>query len=343
MLAPGTHRSLPVLAAVRRSPALVERPSARSVRLSVTDRCDFACTYCRPSKHDGYEHGALDLAAWAALMDGLLSAGVRRFRLTGGEPLLHPRIVEIVQLLSDRGVEDLALTTNASRLARLAGPLRAAGLHRINVSIDTLDADRFRALTRGGRLAQVLRGIDEARRVGLGPIKLNAVILRGDNDDELERLVEFAWERDLVPRFLEVMPIAEGAKLVREKLVTVAEMRERLAHLLAPGPIEGEHDRGPARYARARRDSRLRVGFISGTSDTYCATCDRLRVSSTGVLRPCLATEDGVDAAAAAQAGESGRITGLLAEAWSKKPDGQTFKGCTEESAAHVSMRAIGG
>jgi cyclic pyranopterin phosphate synthase len=347
MLEPGSQssrvvRSLPVVREAA-APALVERPSARSVRLSITDRCDFACTYCRPSKQDGYSEHQLDIGAWCTLIDGLVASGVRRFRLTGGEPLLHPGIVEIVREIAARGVSDLALTTNASRLEKLASPLRGAGLHRVNISIDSLDPALFATITRGGRLARVLAGIDAAIAAGLGPIKLNAVVLRGQNDHEIEAITEFAWQRGLVPRFLEVMPIAEGAKLVREQLVTVTEMRTRLAHLLADGPLEAEPDRGPARYLSSRRDPALRVGFISGTSDTYCASCDRLRVSSSGTLRPCLATDDGVDASAAANAKRAEDIPQLLADAWSKKPDGRTFKGCTETSAAGVSMRAIGG
>lgn len=320
-----------------------EQPSPRSVRISVTDRCDFACTYCRPSRSDGYADHRLDLEAWETLIDGLVRAGVHRFRLTGGEPLLHPRIVEVVRAIARRGVGDLALTTNASQLARLAAPLRDAGLHRINVSIDTLDPRRFAEVTRGGRLADVLAGIEAARAAGFAPIKLNVVVLRGLNDDELPDLVRWAWDRDLVPRFLEVMPIAEGARLAKAHLVPVSEMRARLAPLLADEALAPEPDRGPARYVRARHDPARRVGFISGTSDTYCASCDRLRVSSTGVLRPCLATDDGVDAADLANAGDAAAVPGRIAEAWAKKPDGRVFKGCTEDSASKVSMRAIGG
>ena len=315
----------------------------RSVRLSITDRCDFACTYCRPSRNDGYAETRLSLEGWRTTIDGLVAAGVRRVRITGGEPLIHPQVLEIVRMIAARGVEDLALTTNASQLARLAAPLREAGLSRINVSIDTLDEARFAAITRGARLAPVLEGIEAARAAGLGPIKLNAVVLRGVNDDELEPLVRWAWERRLVPRFLEVMPIAEGAKLAPAHLVPVGEMRARLAQLLADEEPALEPDRGPARYVAARHDPSLRVGFISGTSDTYCASCDRLRVSSSGVLRPCLATDDGVDAREAAERGELERLPELLAQAWAQKPDGRSFKGCTEPSAAELSMRAIGG
>jgi len=334
----------------RRSLPLVDASSApgaalppRSVRVSVTDRCDFACTYCRPSRNDGYAEGRLMTPAWQTMFEGLRRAGVRRVRLTGGEPLIHPEIVSIVGHLASLGFEDLALTTNASQLVKLARPLKAAGLVRVNVSIDTLDASRFREITRGGELDKVLAGVDAAIEAGLVPIKLNTVVLRGVNDDEIERIMLWAWERRMVPRFLEVMPIAEGAKLASHHLVTASEMKARLASHLVAEEGEVEPGLGPAKYVRARRDPALRVGFITGTSDTFCASCDRLRVSATGVLRPCLATDDGVDAAQAAQAGDADAIAHKIGEAWALKPDGSLWKGCTEETAASVSMRAIGG
>jgi cyclic pyranopterin phosphate synthase len=331
------RRLLPLLAPAKAA------PPPRSVRVSVTDRCDFACTYCRPSHSDGYSEGRLMVPVWRTMFEGLQKAGVRRVRLTGGEPLIHPEILTIVTALAAMGFEDVALTTNASQLARLAEPLRAAGLHRLNISIDTLDPVRFRDVTRGGDLVKVLAGIDAAIAAGFSPIKLNTVVLRGVNDDELEAILLWAWERRMIPRFLEVMPIAEGARLVKEHLVTAAEMRARLAPHLAPDEARVDPGLGPAKYVSSRLDPALRVGFISGTSDTYCSTCDRLRVSSQGVLRPCLATEDGVDAAAEAKAGDAGGIVDRIAEAWTLKPDGDVWKGCTEETAANVSMRAIGG
>ena len=318
-------------------------PPPRSVRVSVTDRCDFACTYCRPSHSDGYADGRLEVRVWRTMFEGLRRAGVERVRLTGGEPLIHPEIIAIVRELTAVGFMDVALTTNASQLARLARPLAAAGLHRLNISIDTLDPARFKAVTRGGDLAKVLAGIDAALDAGFAPIKLNTVVLRGVNDDELEPILLWAWERRMVPRFLEVMPIAEGARLVREHLVTVSEMRARLADHLVPDDLRADPGLGPAKYTRALRDDALRVGFISGTSDTYCDTCDRLRVSSQGILRPCLATDDGVDASAEARRGDLLGIADRITEAWTLKPDGEVWKGCTEDSAAGVSMRAIGG
>ncbi|MFO0739954.1 MAG: GTP 3',8-cyclase MoaA [Labilithrix sp.] len=314
----------------------------RSVRLSLTDRCDLACIYCRPDRRDGYLEDRLEIEAWKTMAAGLVRAGVRRVRLTGGEPLLHPAIVEVIAFLRGLGIDDLALTTNATRLERHARALRDAGLMRINVSLDTLDADRFHRMTRGGKLDAVVRGIDTARDVGYDEIKLNAVVVKDENDAELEAIVRWCWERGIVPRFLEVMAIGEGAKL-KDRVVRASEMRARLAHLLHPGEAVGEPDRGPARYVVARHDATKKVGFITGTSDTYCKGCDRLRVAADGTLRPCLATNDGVPAARIARAGDVNGVVDAIHDAWEKKPDGEVWKGCTEPDAADVSMRGIGG
>jgi GTP 3',8-cyclase len=332
--------ALTVLQPHRPAPSAGTPP--RSVRLSLTDRCDLACIYCRPNKQDGYLDEQLDLAAWETMVRGLIHAGVRRVRLTGGEPLLHRDIVPVVRLLGTLGLDDIALTTNATRLAKLAVPLREAGLRRINVSLDTLDAARFHRMTRGGKLDVVLRGIDAALAADFDEIKLNAVIVRGENDTEVETIVRWSWERGIVPRLLEVMAIGEGAKLA-DRVVTANEMRARLAHLIMTGEAQREVDRGPARYLVARDDATKKVGFITGTSDTYCKGCDRLRVASDGMLRPCLATNDGLSAADLARSGDAPGVALAIAEAWTKKPDGDVFKGCTEDSAASVSMRGIGG
>ncbi len=338
--------SLPLYPAPPRAPrpqgGAVTRVSPRSVRISLTDRCDLACIYCRPSRSDGYLDHRLDVASWMTMVEGLVAAGVRRVRITGGEPLLFKEVVDVVRGLTRFPLEDIALTTNATRLAPLARPLREAGLRRLTVSLDTLDADRFARITRGGDLAGVLAGIEAARAASFDELKLNVVVVRGENDDELEALTRFAWERGMTPRFLEIMAVGEGAN-VQDRVVTGAEIRARLAHLLEDQKAERDADRGPAKYVQAKGDARLRVGFITGTSDTYCAGCDRLRVGSDGTLRPCLATEDGVGAEDAARSGNPDEIAARVARAWEAKPDGETFRGCTEPSAAHVSIRAIGG
>jgi cyclic pyranopterin phosphate synthase len=337
MQATSPRRSLPIAGD---APPRLE---PRSARVSLTDRCDLACVYCRPSRSDGYFEKRLDDDAWKAMVRALVRAGVKRVRITGGEPLLHPRVAEIVAFIAALGVEDLALTTNATRLEQLAVPLRNAGLRRLTVSLDSLSPERFWRITRGGRLDRVLAGIEAARGAGFDELKTNTVVLRGENDDELDAIVRWAWARDIVPRFIEVMRVGEGANLPADKLVGAGEMRARLAHLLDDERGAPDPERGPARYVRARHDPRLRVGFITGTTDTYCDTCDRMRVASDGMLRPCLATNDGVSAMDLAEAGNVEGLVRAIGDAWSLKPDGRTWKGCTEDTAADVSMRAIGG
>jgi GTP 3',8-cyclase len=319
------------------------RPPPRSVRISLTDRCDMACLYCRPSRKDGYLEDRLGDDAWKAMVRALVDSGVRRVRITGGEPLLHPRVTSLVAFVVELGVEDVALTTNGTLLAELAPSLRAAGLRRLTVSLDSLQADRFFRITRGGNLDRVLRGIDAAREAEFDELKTNTVVLRGENDDELPALACYAWARGIVPRFIELMRVGAGATLPASSLVPAAEMRARLAHLIEDGQGTVDADRGPARYVRARDGQGRRVGFITGSTDTYCQACDRLRVASDGMLRPCLATNDGVRAMDLAEAGDVQALGRAIREAWSLKPDGRTWKGCTESSAATVSMRAIGG
>ena len=345
MHVPSPRRSLPARKALpllgdRRRPAAIE---PRTVRISLTDRCDLACVYCRPSRNDGYLERRLDDEAWRSMVRALVQKGVRRVRITGGEPLLHPRVTELVAFVASLGVDDLALTTNATQLEKLARPLRDAGLRRLTVSLDSLVPERFWRITRGGKLDRVLAGIDAARAAGFDELKTNTVVLRDDNDDELPSLVEWAWARGIVPRFIELMRVGEGAHLPAEKLVGNAEMRASLGHLLEDEAGSRDPERGPAKYVSARHDARLRVGFITGTTDTYCDTCDRLRVASDGTLRPCLATNDGVEAMALAEQGDIPGLVRAIDDAWALKPDGSTWKGCTEDTAAEVSMRAIGG
>ncbi len=324
----------------------VERAEPRAVRLSITDRCDLACVYCRPHRRDGYlpAERRIDARYWATLVEGLAKRGVRRVRLTGGEPLLHPAVVDIARAIAAvDAIEDLAITTNGTQLRELAGPLRDAGVTRLNLSIDSLDAKRFFRLSRGGRLDQVLAGLEAARAAGF-ELKTNTVVIGPDNDDlrnddELVALAELAFAHNATPRFLELMTVGEGARL-KARFIAYPAIRSRLSSLLVDEDAAREPDRGPAVYARAR-DGR-RVGFITGTSDTFCSGCDRLRVSSDGRLRPCLATNDAVDVSHAIKTGDTDAIAEGLDAAWSIKP-GDGWGGCTESTAASVDMRATGG
>lgn len=277
------------------------------------------------------------------MLSDLLGSGVRRVRFTGGEPLLSPHVLPLIEHAVACGAEDIALTTNGTRLRELAWSLRKAGLRRLTVSLDTLEPERFSTLTRGGRLPIVLDGLDAALDVGFEEIKLNTVVLRGQNDHELESITRFAWARGIVPRFIELMTIGAGASLPSERHFSAAEIWQRLAPLVCEASPEFEPDRGPARYLTSREDPRLRLGVISGHTDTYCESCDRLRVSSAGHVRACLARPDFVDVRPALQLDTPEAVLAAIEHAWSQKPDGRTFRGCTEPSAAEISMRAIGG
>lgn len=337
--------SLPVIPP--RAPAF-ERAAPRAVRVSITDRCDLACVYCRPHRRDGYlpAERRLPVSQWKTLVEGLVARGVRRVRITGGEPLLHPHVVEIAGAIAAvPGVEDLAITTNATQLAALAMPLRDAGVRRLNVSLDSLDAKRFFRMTRGGRLEAVLDGLAAARAAGFDEIKTNTVVVgaEGDdpgNEDEVVTIARFALDFGATPRFLELMTVGEGARMAG-RVVPFAAMRALLSTLLVEDDPIRELDRGPAVYVPTR-DRLRRIGFVTGTSENFCRGCDRLRVSSDGRLRPCLATNDAVDVSAAVRTRDFDAIGRSLADAWAYKPQAG-WQGCCEGSAATVDMRATGG
>lgn len=322
-----------------------ERAAPRAARLSIIDRCDLACVYCRPHRRDGEPlrgSSRLDVAAWETLVRGLVLRGVRRIRLTGGEPLVHPRVVEIVRAVARvPGVEDVSLTTNGTRLSLLAGALRDAGLRRLNVSVDTLDAGRFFRLTRGGRLAEVLEGLAAAARAGFEDTKINTVVLAGENEAELVPIVRWAWALGATPRLLELMGVGEAARM-NARVVPYAAIRARVAGLLRVDEPVQEPDRGPARYVLSR-DGHHRIGFITGASESFCDGCDRLRVSSDGRLLACLASPDALDAAAAIRRGDVEGVAAQLDAAWARKPGGDAWRGCAEASAARVAMRSTGG
>jgi GTP 3',8-cyclase len=268
-----------------------------NLRISVTDRCNLRCTYCMPEEVTFLDRSELltfeEMAAFVRVAAGL---GVDKVRLTGGEPLLRRGLAALVRMLCDiDGVRDLGLTTNAVLLADQAKPLHDAGLRRLNISLDTLDPERFRQVARRDALADVLAGIDAARAVGFERIKVNAVILRDVNDVDIVPLAKYARDRGLEMRYIEYMPIG-GEAWERDKVVFAHEILDHLERAVAPlVPAEDYDPRAPAmdfRYA----DGSGRVGIIAPVSRPFCRRCNRLRLTAEGKVRNCLFALDELDA-----------------------------------------------
>jgi cyclic pyranopterin phosphate synthase len=238
--------------------------------------------------------------------------GAAKVRLTGGEPLVRPGIVDLVRTLAREGVPDLAMTTNGQHLACVARDLARAGLRRVNVSLDTLDADKFRWLTRGGDLKRTLDGIRAALEAGLGPVRLNCIVLRGVNDDEVAGLAGFAFRSGCQIRFLELMPLGTAAPFHGRWFVPSAEVRQRLSREFELSPLPGRRD-STCRDFAARHDTgwEAAVGFIASCTEPFCGGCNRLRLSARGELIGCLARRDGFDVRALLRAGDADAEAGL--------------------------------
>ena len=236
---------------------------------------------------------------------------------------------------------DLALTTNGSQLERLAAPLRAAGVKRINISVDSLDAARFNALTRGGDLAGVLRGVDAAQRAGFEEIKTNTVVLRDQNLSEVDAIAQWALERGLSPRFIELMPLGEGGALM-DQHVPWQEVAGLLGTVLSEEAPQRQARRGPAQYV-GTRDGRGKVGFITAVSNSFCDTCDRVRLTAKGEIRACLASPDGLSMRDLLRQGASdSELTLLLRAAVTGKTE-HAFTSSTHGQAGAVVMTNMGG
>lgn len=266
------------------------------VRLSVTDRCDFRCVYCMsedmvflPRQH------ILSLEELYRLGRVLVSLGVSKIRLTGGEPLIRQNIVWLVEKLAGlEGLKELTLTTNGSQLSRLAKPLKEAGLSRINISLDSLQEQRFSQITRTGKLSEVLAGIDAAQQAGFKRIKLNSVILKGKNDDEILDLVSFIRQNQLDIAFIEEMPLGMITEHQRAETYMNNDEIHEIIHQQYPLLAAAETTGGPARYYRMS-DSNSRIGFISPHSHNFCGSCNRVRVTAEGRLLLCLGNEHSAD------------------------------------------------
>ena len=262
------------------------------VRLSVTDRCDLRCNYCMPEGFNDFEEPedwlTFDEIERVIRIFGEL--GTKRIRLTGGEPLVRKNIPELAARLSALpGIDDLSISSNATRLRKQAAPLKQAGISRINISLDTLRADRFKKIT-GGKLEKVIDGLMAAKEAGFQPVKINMVVMRGVNDDEVEDMVQFCIDHDFTLRFIETMPMGNTGREASLQYIPLNEIHDRLAkkYNLLKANMNGG---GPARYVRVA-GTELRIGFITPMSQHFCDTCNRVRLSVDGTLYLCLGQED---------------------------------------------------
>jgi cyclic pyranopterin phosphate synthase len=271
-------------------------------RLSVTDRCNFQCLYCMPE--GGLDHAPRDeqltFDEWEAVARILAEHGVRKIRLTGGEPLVRANLPELVDRLTDiDALEHVAMTTNAFLLERHVDALEEAGLTSINISLDTLDGELFEKMTQTGSLDRVLRGIEAARSANFDPVKLNTVVVRGFNDDELSPLVRFAADNDLPIRFIEFMPIGQetiwGNDSDQSRCLPAAQIRQQLRQDWELTPDDDTYGAGPATYWRAHGadlpNAGHPVGIIGAVTECFCSQCNRLRITATGGIRACLADD----------------------------------------------------
>lgn len=319
------------------------------LRLSVIEACNFRCPYCMPADRVPDDYGfdsatRLSFDEIETLVRGFVQLGVSKLRLTGGEPLLRkglPRLIE--RLARIEGIEDIALTTNGSLLAPQARALREAGLGRLTVSLDALDPDRFRQMSGGrGEIATVLAGIEAAQAAGFDSIKLNCVVERGLNDDQVLPLVERFRGTGHVMRFIEYMDVGTCNGWVRERVVPSAELRDRIAGRWPLRPL-GANYRGEVASRYAFTDGAGEVGFVSSVSEPFCGDCHRARVSADGRLYTCLFASDGHDLRPALAQGDAA-LREHVAALWMRRRDRYSeVRGAMSASRRHVEMFLVGG
>jgi cyclic pyranopterin phosphate synthase len=312
-------------------PAPLIDPFGRAIsylRVSVTDRCDFRCVYCMAENMTFLPKAdLLTLEELDRLCSAFVAQGVRKLRLTGGEPLVRRGIMTLVRSLSRHlaagTLDELTLTTNGSQLAKYAGELAACGVKRINVSLDTLDADKFRAITRWGELDKVLAGIDAAQEAGLA-VKINAVALKGVNEDELAALVKWAHGCGMDLTIIEVMPLGDISEDRLDQYLPLSMVRARLAEQYTLDEIDYRTG-GPARYFRVA-ETGGRLGFITPLTHNFCESCNRVRLTCTGMLYMCLGQDDAADLRSPLRASRrDDLVDAAIAEAISRKPKGHDF------------------
>jgi cyclic pyranopterin phosphate synthase len=316
------------------------------VRISVTDRCDLRCVYCMAERQVFLPKAeVLSLEELDRLASSFVALGVRRLRLTGGEPLVRRDVMQLVARLSrhlDSGaLDELTLTTNGTHLAQHAAELARLGVRRINVSLDSLDADRFRRLTRGGDLDQVFEGLTAAREAGL-KIKINTVALKDDNAGELPVMIAWAHGLGMDISLIETMPLGEIEQDRTEQYLSLAQVRADLERRWTLTAL-AEQTGGPSRYVRVE-ETGGKLGFITPLSHNFCAACNRVRVTCTGTLFLCLGREESADLRAVLRAnpGEDAPVRAAILEAMTRKPERHAFQidalGAAPAVARHMSM-----
>lgn len=300
---------------------LLGRP-LRNLRLSVTDRCNLRCSYCMPEAEYVWlpRHDILHFEEMSTLIDVFARAGVDRVRLTGGEPLLRRGVPELIRMIAQKpAIRDLALTTNGVMLAEFARDLHRAGLHRLTVSLDTLRADRFQALTRFDALSQVLAGIDEAVNY-FDTVKLDSVMIRGTNEDELVPLLEYAKRIGAEIRFIEYMDVGGATQWSPERVMSRQEMLTELGREYGPIAAMAEETSAPA--DRYRLLDGTVFGIISSTTEPFCSSCDRSRLTADGMWYRCLYATKGTDLRTPLRSGKSSdELLALLAKEWTVRAD----------------------
>ncbi len=334
--------------ALANSDAPMVDPFGRSVtylRVSVTDRCDFRCTYCMSENMTFLpKKDLLTLEELDRLCSAFITKGVRKLRLTGGEPLVRKNIMYLVRALGrhiETGkLEELTLTTNGSQLARYADELYDCGVRRINVSLDTLDPEKFHAITRWGDLANVMKGIDAAQKAGIH-VKLNAVALKGFNEDEFPEMLRFAHARGMDLTLIETMPMGEIEEDRTDRYLPLSTVRARLAEQFSLSPIPFKTG-GPASYVKVEQTGG-RLGFITPLTHNFCESCNRVRLTCTGTLYMCLGQNDAADLRTPLRASEGDALLSLaIDEAIGRKPKGHDFiidrKGQRPAVARHMSV-----
>jgi cyclic pyranopterin phosphate synthase len=298
------------------------------LRVSVTDRCDFRCNYCMAEDMTFLpKREILSLEELDRLCSAFVRQGVKKLRMTGGEPLVRRDIMTLFRSLSRHlesgDLEELTLTTNGSQLSRFAGELAEIGVKRVNVSLDTLDPDKFQAITRWGKLDKVLEGLDAAREAGL-QVKINAVALKGVNDDEVDRLVRWCGEQGYDLTFIEVMPMGDIGEQRIDQYWPLSMLRAELAKNWTLEEIDYRTG-GPARYSRVK-ETGGRLGFITPMTHNFCESCNRVRLTCTGTLYMCLGQEDAADLRAPLRASDDDALLDeAILEAIGRKPKGHDF------------------